>query len=347
MQSSTARVRLAARSRAGIGLTTAAALAACLGPLAAMAGAHGGAAPAGAAASPSLAHGAAHAEAARAERAYVRTAAGRAELRQRRRWRSRDHVRPLPGRARAAVAGPAGEIGSWSEDARFDLPIPAIHSVVLVTGKVLFWGERFQRENTVDAYVYDPATGSTKRVDPPIDPATGNPANIFCAGQSLLADGRVLVTGGNLAYSTETEGSKGLRKVFTFNPYDESWTAQPDMRQGRWYPTQVLQPNGDTIIQGGADDGGLGRTNRDIEVFTPSPHLNGRGTVKLVSSGTGTAPPSGGLYPHMFLMPSGRTLTAGPGTSTSWLFDGMTGDATFGWTDARNQARCSSPTSIA
>ena len=40
--------------------------------------------------------------------------------------------------------------------------------------------------------------GSFKRVDPPIDPAHGQAGEHLVRGMSLLADGRVLVTGGNL-----------------------------------------------------------------------------------------------------------------------------------------------------
>ena len=53
--------------------------------------------------------------------------------------------------------------------------------------------------NYAEAYVFDPATGTSVRRDPPIDPATGKPYNIWCSGQVLLRDGRVLVAGGNLA----------------------------------------------------------------------------------------------------------------------------------------------------
>ena len=54
-------------------------------------------------------------------------------------------------------------------------------------------------ENRAQAYVGhldDP--GSWRQVDPPIDPRTGKPTDIWCGGTSLLADGRVLVTGDNL-----------------------------------------------------------------------------------------------------------------------------------------------------
>ena len=128
-----------------------------------------------------------------------------------------------------------------------------INAALLPTGKVLWFSyprnpsPRYNTgglpsPNTAQAWLWDPASGSNTRVDPPLwrDPADGRlkPANIWCGGTSFLADGRVLVTGGNLAYSTESSNYKGLNKVYTFNPWAERWTEQPDMRDGRWYPSQ-------------------------------------------------------------------------------------------------------------
>ncbi len=77
------------------------------------------------------------------------------------------------------------------------------------------------------AYLWDPSTNAMNAVHPPIDPRTGRPVNLFCAGQSLLADGQLLVTGGNLAYDpdlTPDDTYKGLNKIYTFDP----WTRDLD-----------------------------------------------------------------------------------------------------------------------
>ena len=104
------------------------------------------------------------------------------------------------------VSGPPAQIGQW--DAPFSIPIFGIHAVMLPTGKVMWWaypfGDGEPRREHAQAWLWNPATGAMKRVDPPVNPQTGQPANIWCSGQSLLADGRVLVTGGNLAYGNGT-----------------------------------------------------------------------------------------------------------------------------------------------
>jgi len=97
------------------------------------------------------------------------------------------------------------------------------------------------------------------------------------------------VTGGNLAYKGTGNPPRanyaGLNKVYTFNPFNETWTEQPDMPKGRWYPSQVLLPDGRTVIMSGLDESGADySTNKLIEVFTTSSDLNGRGTLTTLGS---------------------------------------------------------------
>jgi hypothetical protein len=159
-------------------------------------------------------------------------------------WRAR--LRKAARRARAAahlmVNGPPHEVGRWTD--QFDIPIFAINSIVLPTGKVLWFAYPSNpdrppgQRNFANAWLWDPSkgegAGAFKQVDPPIDPTTGLPVNIWCAGNSLLADGEVLVTGGNLKYFVAGPGGnsyEGLKHVYTFDPFTETWT------QSRTWPT--------------------------------------------------------------------------------------------------------------
>ncbi len=260
------------------------------------------------------------------------------------------------GSAADLSAADADVDGQWSPP--FDIPVMAIHAALLPTGKVLWFsyptnpnpaqGGGPTVPNTAMAWLWDPAAGTGpaafKRVDPPIDPRTGKPANIWCAGQMFLADGRVLVTGGNAAYPDPSapvgqKDFKGLDKVYTFNPYNETWTVQPDMNHGRWYPSQVLLPDGRAVILDGYDEtgGGPDSRNPEIELFTPAADGNpdAQGTTTLVTTrddgpDTGPGPPfiGGGLYPHLAVMPSGRTMVFGPNGDDSWWF---THGGSFDW----------------
>jgi hypothetical protein len=233
--------------------------------------------------------------------------------------------------------------GEWG--GLFSVPSTAIHAIVLPTNKVLWFSQPKNDPLTnqpVDgaggnAHLFDPATGLTTSVPPPLvdygDGGPPAPANVWCGGQTQLADGRVLVAGGNLAYPDYPNpvgagsGFTGAKWVVTFDPWSETWTRHPDMPHGRWYPTLTELPDGRVLILGGWDEtGGIddpdnpaGRArmvnNMDVEVFDPEtdtvevvdelPPL-GEGDPKPYPDHTGL-----GLYPHVFVLPAGTELGEG------------------------------------
>jgi hypothetical protein len=261
-------------------------------------------------------------------------------------------------RARLAASGRLDRTGRWPDGGEFDIRTPdgtttfATHATMLPTGKVLWYSIPSHPDRPLGprrlavAVLWDPSKGtgpgSFKRVNPPIDPNTGQPVNIWCSGNSLLADGRVLVTGGNLMYTVESPGGKfaGLNHVYTFNPWTERWKRQPDMLHGRWYPTNLLMPDGRTFIMGGLDERGYGDKNEDLELFTPSRSLNGVGRISLLGGagvlGNPGRPPVGDYYPHMFWMPSGRGLVAGPWTTDTWWFRPLGNPPRLRWQEIGN-----------
>jgi hypothetical protein len=243
----------------------------------------------------------------------------------------------------AEDVGDPADVGAW-ETAKTQFPIVAIHAAVLPTGKVMFFSYPTypNRPNNAEAYLWDPT-------HPEVPPVIKNPpdkANIWCAGQTFTADGELVVFGGNLDYELGSQTWKGLDRVFTFNPWTETWREQPKMAHGRWYPTGVRMPNGQIPIVSGLDESGIliphSNTNQDIELFTPPTALGGLGTIKKVGSiGTGdeverAKKPIGQLYPRMVVMASGHTILAGPDKETSWFIN----DADpFTWGDIPNLNR--------
>jgi galactose oxidase-like protein/F5/8 type C domain-containing protein len=262
----------------------------------------------------------------------------------------RTHTKP---RARAAQTVDPAAGGRW--DAPFALPALAIHTVMLPTGKLLVFAYPRRpttydpAENFTKAYVVDPSNGTSREIPPPTfrDPKTGRrrPANLFCGGTSLLSDGQVLVTGGTLAYNNDKWYYKGLKKAYTFDPWAETWTEQPDMRHGRWYPTQVRMSDGQTMVVAGYDEhdhtDAASGYNKDIELFTQPTRRGGRGRWSLLAEEGGDgAPFLDEPYPHLFDMPSGRVLVAGPHRSAdSWYMDEPGPFPTFNWDEAPDMLR--------
>ena len=261
----------------------------------------------------------------------------RAESRARARyWRSLSPAaqrRMLRSQEPAASKATHETVGRWGSG--IQIPLVPVHSIVLPTGRVLWIDGLVQSKMAL----WDPATGSVKSLAPP--------ANLFCAGHTLLPDGRVLVVGGSLARRTSTTFWKAHKTVYTFNPWTEAWTRHGDMRRGRWYPSVASFADGRSLILGGSDETGsfvdedasFGATtanpylNPDIELFAPS-----TGATTLVGHrGASGEPPNGYWYPHMFLMPSGRLLIAGARPWDTWMARPPTSTG-MAWTNISNHA---------
>lgn len=182
--------------------------------------------------------------------------------------------------------------GAW--DAPFPLPLIAIHSALLPTGKVLL----FSAEHGVPGihgWVLDPQTLDLTEVDPP------PPWNPDCAGHSFLPDGRLLVAGGTLSFNPLT----GAKESFLFDPYAEQWVQTDDMADGRWYPTNITLQNGTVLTMAGKSEV-PGTDNPDIELWDP----NGTSNWQLL--GQKVLP----YYPLLHLLPSGLVLKTGPDSAT-------------------------------
>ena len=182
--------------------------------------------------------------------------------------------------------------GQWT--GRTDWPDNGIHTILLPTGKVMFYG----RDD--NARLWDPATGAFTSI-------ARAGFNIFCSGHSLLEDGRVLVTGGHIAANT------GLPNSAIYDPFTNTWTQQPNMNAGRWYPTNTTLPNGDVLVISGAIT---------PEQNNPLPQVwQTNGTWRDLTSASLAVP----LYPFMFLTQTGRVFNAGPQQATRYLDTAGTG----------------------
>ncbi|HSS35818.1 MAG TPA: carboxypeptidase regulatory-like domain-containing protein [Patescibacteria group bacterium] len=205
----------------------------------------------------------------------------------------------------AQPAAPAAEdtTGSWGPV--LDWGFQGKHMVALPTGKVLVW-------STGDnARVWDPATNTFTPV-----PATFG--DLHCAGQSTLADGRVVVVGGQ-------NGSphNGTAVTALFDPFSLTWTQGPPMHYLRWYATSTTLPDGRVLATSGDAPDGTRAPNP--EIYDPVAN------TWTVLTG---APRTQGLYPLMFVLPNGKIYESGPGASTSLLTTTGTGSWAAGPTNA-------------
>ena len=190
----------------------------------------------------------------------------------------------------------AATIGEWSVPASW--PGVAVHSALLPTGKVLA-SSYPQGGGGSAAWLWNPATEALEAV--PLG------RNIFCSGQSFLADGRLLVTGGHQG----PEEAAGRPDIHLFDPFTEEWTQVGEMAVGRWYPTNVSLGGGRTLVFAGNDEAGI--PTDLVEVYDP---VSG---MAVVPGANVTLP----TYPRMHVLPSGKVFDAGPQNIT-FTFDPAT-----------------------
>ena len=189
------------------------------------------------------------------------------------------------------------KIGSWA--APITWGAVAIHAHLLPNGKVMTYGRIGN-----PPIVWDPA----------VPAAFQNfvaPGDVFCSGHTLLPDGRLLVAGGHSGVD-----NFGTRTTFIFNA-SGGWTRAADMRNGRWYPTNLTLPTGEVLTISGGDTAGV--RNLIPEVWQNESWRPLTAASRNVS-----------LYPMMFAAPDGRAFMAGPGQATAFLNTDGTGSWTPG-----------------
>ena len=196
-------------------------------------------------------------------------------------------AQPATDADRAIAAAPI-DSGEWGP--LLDWGVQAKHMATLSTGKVLVW-------STGDnARVWNPTTGTFT-----LAPATFG--DLHCAGQSTLADGRVIVVGGQNGSPHD-----GTNITALFDPVTQTWTRGADMTDLRWYATSTTLPDGRVLATSG--DAPDGTRSTVPELYDPATDSWTRLTGAVRDQG---------LYPFMFVLPNGRTYEAGSKTGTATI----------------------------
>jgi hypothetical protein len=184
--------------------------------------------------------------------------------------------------------------GRWDAPVAWDI-VP-LHLSLLPTGKLLAWGKyEAGTSSMANPRLWDPAGG------PPSSAVSlPTPDMLFCSGHALMADGRVMVSGGHF------DDDRGLRATNIFDPTTQSWTAGPKMALGRWYPTVTTLADGRVVTVAGRD-------SASNVVLVPEIWETGK-WVRL--PGASLRLP---YYPMDFLAPNGKVFYAGERVQARWL----------------------------
>ena len=198
-----------------------------------------------------------------------------------------------------AFAQPS-QLGEWT--APIPWPDNGTHFMLLPNGNVLSWNRNEDLMN-----LWNPVTGVRTRGAFP-------DFNVLCSAHAFLPDGRLFVSGGHI------DTNRGHPSVGIYDPQADTWTRLPDMNAGRWYPTNLLLPNGDMLVIAGTDTARRVGENRLPQVWQQESQSWRDLTDAQLAMRT---------YPWMFVAPNGRVFNAGPDPVARYLDTSGTGK----WTD--------------
>jgi hypothetical protein len=195
--------------------------------------------------------------------------------------------------------------GQWTAVTTW--PTRAIHTTLLPDGRVFFFSYYTE---SLQPHLWDPLSNT-------FSATAAAPYELFCAGHTSLADGRVFISGGHIADYT------GFAHSVIYDASRNTFTSVPDMNEGRWYPTDTVLPNGDVVVVSGDVNS---NTNVDPlpQVFQMSTHSWRNLTTAQLSLP---------LYPNMLVAPNGKVFMAGPAPLTRYLDTSGTGT----WTNVASK----------
>ncbi|HEY2054863.1 MAG TPA: galactose oxidase-like domain-containing protein [Solirubrobacterales bacterium] len=177
------------------------------------------------------------------------------------------------------------QVGQWGP--LIPLPAVAIHSALLPSGKILLWQGDFSTGG--QQYVLNPQTGNVVQIP-------DAKADLFCAGQAVLADGRIMMIGG-----TKTDGGLGVANITTFDWHAETWGELAPMNFRRWYATGTTLADGKVLVTSGDD-----QSATDV-VETPEIYSPATNTWTSLTADKNYMP----IYPFIYQLPDGRIVHLG------------------------------------
>src|SRR5262249_58768741 len=84
-------------------------------------------------------------------------------------------------------------------------------------------------------------------------------SNMFCDGQTILSDGRMLTAGGHADWGV------GIPNTDIYDPVSRLWSSMAAMNFPRWYPTLTTLPDGRVFSISGS--------NQNENAIVPTPEI--------------------------------------------------------------------------
>ncbi|HEU4414788.1 MAG TPA: carboxypeptidase regulatory-like domain-containing protein, partial [Candidatus Angelobacter sp.] len=168
-----------------------------------------------------------------------------------------------------------------------------MHTTLLPDGRVFFISYYTE---SLQPHIWDPVSNT-------FSATASSSYELFCAGHTSLADGRVFLAGGHVADYV------GYAHAMIYDAGANTFTSVPDMNEGRWYPTTTLLQNGDVLVVSGDVN-----SNTNVDPL-PQVYQFATNSWRNLTSAQLSLP----LYPNMLVAPNGKVFNAGPSRQTRYL----------------------------
>jgi N-acetylneuraminic acid mutarotase len=165
--------------------------------------------------------------------------------------------------------------------------------VLVAGGATAYYTSAAQLTSSVE--VFDPKSNTWRQTSP-------LPMPLYTHAASLLADGRVLVTGG---FSSSADSAPSLDVAFTYDPATGQWSTAAPLSAARAEHTMLRFPDGRVLAMGGVD--GSNNVLRTSEIYDP---------VANTWTLTGSLPVAV-FWPAAGILADGSVLVAGGSTDVT------------------------------
>ena len=186
--------------------------------------------------------------------------------------------------------------GMWTKT--FTWNLYAIHAAILPNYKIITYGPITERSGRALNYdIWNIKTCKGKLLE--VQTAT----NLFCSAQNLLANGKLLITGGD--ERPNGPGGSGIRDSAIYDPASDKMSSGGQMSQDRWYPSLTTMTDGRMLVHGGR----ISKTEAATtpEIYNPSTNtftqLTGAKSDEVYNIAN-----KGWYYPRTFINASGKAV---------------------------------------
>ena len=219
------------------------------------------------------------------------------------------------GRRDANLTGVFGPVVAW--------PIIPLHVVLLPGGRVMNYGTD-SSGNQGAQFIYDVwtpplGTGTNAHLVLPNRTST----DLFCSGASVMYNGIVLTTGGDLTGNGQRNFANN--KTTLFNRSTNTISSNTPMQYPRWYPSLVALPDGRLAVFGGYRNVVPPLNDPVIpaitpEIYNPATHVwtTLTGATSDAAFG-GDAPDQNWYYPRAYVAPGGNLFVLGHDGTMYWV----------------------------